>query len=394
MTDRDDALQSLADAYQKETGVKVRLELYAPSDIYAAKVRAAAQTGTLPDIFGVLGESHDLASFIKSGHVADLTAVMEADGGAWKKQLFPKAVASNTFLLGNQYQVNPGIYGVPIDVTNIEVLYNKDLFQRVGLDPAKPPQTWKEWIEDWHALKAAGVPGLVSGWGETWLIDCFANNYAFNIMGEQKVLDTHRGKVPYTDPDWMTVLGLFDTIRQEGLLVPGAVTMVNKIAEQTFANGKAAFALNGSWCVNSYRAMNPDLSYGVMLPPRYSQAHPRSIWGGAGSSFMVNAVSPNREAAIKFLRWLTQRSQQIFLAKETLNLPANPAALGNLPRILAAFASRMDLATHPSQWPIQEDPRVIEVFDRGIQSILIGEKTPAEVASQVQKLKEQLRASS
>src|SRR5688572_29450556 len=72
MTDRDDALQQLARQYQKETGVTVQLELYAPSDAYASKVRAAAQTNTLPDVFGVLGESRDFASFINSGYVARL----------------------------------------------------------------------------------------------------------------------------------------------------------------------------------------------------------------------------------------------------------------------------------------------------------------------------------
>ncbi len=54
MTDRDDALQKLAEHYQKLRGTKVRLELYAPSDAYSSRVRAATQTNTLPDIFGVL----------------------------------------------------------------------------------------------------------------------------------------------------------------------------------------------------------------------------------------------------------------------------------------------------------------------------------------------------
>ena len=55
MTDREDALADLAELYQKQTGLKVHLELYAPSDAYSSKVRASAQTNTLPDIFGVLG---------------------------------------------------------------------------------------------------------------------------------------------------------------------------------------------------------------------------------------------------------------------------------------------------------------------------------------------------
>jgi ABC-type glycerol-3-phosphate transport system substrate-binding protein len=388
MTDREEALQQLSDQYAKEKGVTVHLELYAPSDAYASKVRAAAQTSTLPDIFGVLGESRDLASFITSGHVANLESALKANAGAWQKQFFPKALATTSFQEGNQYNVPPGFYGVPLDVTNIQMLYNKALFKQAGLNPEVAPKTWGQFIEAWHQLKAAGIPGLVSGWGETWMIDCLANNYAFNIMGEKKVLDTFRGKVPYTDPDWIRVLSLFEEIRREELLVPGAVTMVNKTSEQTFANGKAAFAFNGSWCVNVYKGMNPDLQYGAMLPPAVSDKFPMRIWGGAGSSFMANAKSDRLPQAIAFLQWLSGPEQQAYLAKETLNLPANKNSLKEIPGVLASFASQMDHTTHPSQWPLTENPTVLEAFDKGIQSILIGEKTPTDVASEVEALKQ------
>jgi ABC-type glycerol-3-phosphate transport system substrate-binding protein len=211
-------------------------------------------------------------------------------------------------------------------------------------------------------------------------------------MGEKKVLDTFRGKVPYTDPDWLKVLGLFDQIRKEELLVPGVVTMINKTAEQTFANGKAAFAFNGSWCVNVYHGMNPSLNYSAMLPPSASHQYPMRIWGGAGSSFMVNARSTHQKEAIDFLRWLSGPDQQAQLSKETMNLPANKSSIGQLPPLLAAFGSQMDMTTHPSQWPVTEAPTIVEAFDKGIQTILIGEKTPEQVAQEVEKQKSELAA--
>lgn len=392
LTDREPTLKKLADQFNAETGLTVRLELYAPSDSYSAKVRAAAQTNTLPDLFGVLGETQDFSSFIKAGHVADLTPAMNDHGGAWKNAFVPKALASVSFEAGNHFQVPPGIYGVPLDVANLQLLFNKTLFAKAGLNPEKPPRTWPEFIKALEALRAAGIGGLVSGWGEPWMLECFASNYAFNIMGEQKVLDTYRGKVRYTDPDWITVLSLFDELRRVGGVLPGAVTMVNKAAEQAFANEKAAVALNGSWSVNVYRGMNPNLSYGVMLPPAYSTKYPVRIWGGAGTFLVANAKSPRREAAVRFLKWLSEPAQQTLLAKETLNLPANKASAKDLPKELAAFASRMDKTTHPSQWPIVEKPVVTEALAKGIQSILIGEKTPDQVASEVEALRQRQNA--
>jgi ABC-type glycerol-3-phosphate transport system substrate-binding protein len=388
MTDRQSAFDELAKRYLAKTGVKVNFELYAPSDAYSQKVRAAAQGKTLPDIFGILGEKRDFSSFVKAGHILDLSSYMNEENGLWKKKFFSRALALNEFLEGNSYGVTPGIYGVPIDIMTIQMVYNKDLLKELGFDPKKPPVTFEEFLAIGKKIKQANMQGLVSGWGEMWMIDCLANNYAFNIMGKDKVLATIRGEVPYTDSDWVRVFSLFKQMQESGILANGIVTMVNKTAEQLFANGKAVFAFNGSWCVNVYRGMNPGLNYGAMLPPLASDKYPMSIWGGAGSSFLVNAQSKNKEAAVQFLRWLTDNEQQSYLAEATNNLPANKDSLKNIPDILAQFADKIEMSTHPNIWGVSEFPAVIEAIDKGIQSIIINEKTPEQVAAEVQKAKE------
>ena len=125
-----------------------------------------------------------------------------------------------------------------------------------------------------------------------------------------------------------------------------------------------------------------------MLPPKASDIYPMAIWGGAGSSFMVNARAKNKIEAVKFLEWLTDRDQQAYLSEETNNLPANKNCLNEIPDILADFAKGMDFATHPTVWGVSEFSTVIDARDKGIQSIIIGEKTPEQVASLVQKIKE------
>ena len=392
MSDREDAFQELAKRFENETHVKVKFELYAPSEAYTQKIKASAQTNTLPDIYGVLGEKKDFASFIKSGYVADLSEELNtvAEDGAWKNKFFEKALSVNEFLPNNEYGVKPGIYGIPLDVTTIQMVYNRKLYQKAGLDPDKSPVTWEEFLKDCKTLKENGIPRFVSGFGEIWMIDALASNYAMNIMGEDKVFKTYEGKVPYTDPDWIKVLSLFRDMADQQILVEGAVTMVNKTAEQTFANERAAFAFNGSWCVNVYKGMNPSLDYAAILPPKVSNAYPMKIWGGAGGSFVVNNQSFRRASAIQFLKWLTQEKQQAYFASQTENLPANKKSVGQISPILSQFADDMDNSTHPNIYPIHEDHEVVEAFDKGIQSILIGEKTPEELAGDVQKVKEKV----
>jgi len=388
MTDREDVFQELARQYESLTGVKVVFELFAPSDQYSQKIRSAAQGQTLPDIYGLLADKRDFSSFVKAGHVADLTPELEENNSAWKKMFFPNAVGVNEFRADDSYGVKPGIYGIPIDVMAIEMLYNKNLLKKAGLNPEKPPATWEEFMAAIEQLRTSGIQGMVSGWVEVWMIDCLASNYAFNIMGRDKVIETIKGNVAYTDSDWIKVFDLFAQMRDNQALVPGIITMINKTAEQLFANEKCAFAFNGSWCVNVYKGMNPDLDYGVMLPPAASDKFPMAVWGGAGSSFLVNARSSNKELAIEFLKWLTDKEQQVFLADKTQNLPANKEALEKISPILAQFANDMQYATHPNILGVSEYPAVTEALDKGIQSIIIGEKTPREVAFEAQIIKE------
>jgi raffinose/stachyose/melibiose transport system substrate-binding protein len=386
MTDRNDTFQKLALQYQKETGVEVTIQLFAPSDSYSQKIIAAAQANVLPDIYGILDKKSIVADFVKAGLAANLTDEMEANGGEWKNSLFDKALADRRFEAGNIYGVTPGIYGVPIDVTNEQMLYNKKLLNKAGIK--NPPVTFEEFIKDAQVLKRVGITPFVAGWGELWLLDCFASNYAFNIMGEEKIFATFRGTVKYTDPDWIKVFSVFAELRDKGVLIDGIVTKGNKYAEQDFALERAAFAFNGAWCVNVYHDMNPDLDYGVIPPPPITMVYPLKIWGGAGSSFVVNAGSPNKDKAIAFLKWLTAKDQQVVLAGETNNLPSNKQALLEVSPVLEEFAKGMDQSTHPNIWPLNEDPSVSEAFDKGIQDIIIGDKNPQQVAEEVQKVKD------
>ena len=386
MSDKVEAFEELAAGYKEKTGITVKFELYAPTAAYTSKIRSAAQAHKLPDIYGVLMEMRDFASFIKAGHVYDLTAYMDAERDLWKKTFYKSALAMNSFREGNQYGVTPGIYGVPIDINNIQMLYNLDLLERAGWDTSELPSTWEEFIALGDMLKEAGIPGLVSGWGETWMIHCLADNFSWNVMGKEKIIDTIKGSVSYADPSWIKVFELFKDMEDRGMLFPGIVTMVNKEAEQIFANSRAAIAFNGSWCINVYESMNPDLRYAVSLPPRVNLARGMFIWGGT-TSFVVSDQSPLKEEAVKFLKWLTEEKQQRFLVRKTNNIPVNCNCADMLKGPLAEFADDMDNVVHPRLLAVEEYPLVTEAFDKGIQSIIIGEATPAEVAEAVEKTK-------
>lgn len=387
MSDRQDAFQQLAAEYEDQTQVSIHFELF-PHSAYSQKINAAVAANDLPDLFGILGEKRVLASFAQEEKIEDLTPYMEEDNSNWKQTFIDICLAVNSFKPNNIYAVRPGIYGVPIDAMSIQLLYNKKLLTDEGLDPDSPPKTFEDFLNIAQLAKGKkNVYGLASGWGETWLIYCLATNYAFDIMGEEKFLNTIKGKVSYTDPDWIKVFSLFKDLAESDILAPGIITMNNKEAEQIFATNRAFFTFNGSWGVNTYQQINPELEYATMAPPKANQKYAPGVWAGAGASLVVNAQSENKEAAIEFLKWLTEKDQQIFLIKETNNLPSIKGLKENIQSNMKYFLENQPYFTHPRLWSENENSRVVEAINRGIQNIIIGDKTPAEVAEDVAKTK-------
>ncbi|OIO34777.1 MAG: hypothetical protein AUJ70_00335 [Candidatus Omnitrophica bacterium CG1_02_40_15] len=384
MTDRQDAFEELARKYKDETGVSVKFLVFAPSEVYVQKIWGAAQANLLPEIYSPLGDDRKYTSFIKAGQIADLTSVVDDE---WKNKIFPKPLEQNVFSPDNEWGIKAGIYGIPIDVNSMEIFYNKDLFKKAGLDPDYPPKTWDEFIEIGKKLRQAGIQPFVSGFGEAWLVGAFAASYEWNIFGQDGILATIRGKIPYTDPRWIKILNIYKDMRDAGMFASGIVTMVNKDAERVFATEKAAMALNGSWGVNVYYQMNPNLNYGVILPPPMSDGkYPIKIWGGGGSSFNVNLKSPNKDKAIQFLRWITDDKQQIELSQKTHNIPSNKRCIDVLSPVLYDLASNLD-KTFP-KLPILENWKIVNAKNLGMQAVIIGEKTPEQVAREIQKEKE------
>jgi ABC-type glycerol-3-phosphate transport system substrate-binding protein len=392
MTDRDEAFQELSKRYKQETGRDVQFQLYAPSDLYSQKVRVGAQTNSLPDVYGILGDSRDLASFVEAGHVENLTAQLGDGPGSWKNSFYAEAVNTAYFKPVNQFQIPEGYYGIPIDVTTLPMIYNKALFRKAGLDPEKPPKTWDDFIETGKKLKKSGVTGFVSGWAETWLIYSLVTDLAFNVMGEEKLINTFAGKVPYTDPDWIEVLGAFEKLQKAGFADPSLVTLGNKSAEQAFSFERSAITFNGSWAVNVYAGMNPKLEYAPFYPPALNPKNPSRVWFLAGSVFYVNAKSPNKSAAVEFLKWFTSKEASSYLLTTTKNLPASKEVGDDVPAFLKQFSNLIENSFNPNGMAVTEDPKVQEVLNKGIQSILIGEKTPKQVAAEIQKAKEKASA--
>jgi ABC-type glycerol-3-phosphate transport system substrate-binding protein len=384
--DQQPYYERCAREYETLTGVKVEFQLASALGAdYANKLQAAAQANVLPDIIGIDDQRELVARYARAGKLADLTPALKDRGGEWEKSFFPQVMRRFGYAPGNVYGLPGGTYwGVPLTVMNIQIYYNKALFKKAGLDPERPPRTWDEFMFASARLQKAGIPPLLAGLGDLWVDYKIYLAYAWAYLGERALPEVVDGTLPFTDPRNLAALRRVGGLA--AVLYPGCVSMPNKEAEINFANQKAAMAVNGSWAVNVYAGLNPDLDLGVFsLPVPADAAYPMKIMGGIGKGCLISAASPHRAEAVAFLKWFSSMPQQVRLAKEARELPANMQAAQGIDPLLKNFALGMNQLAPDLR--VEERKEIQEALSKGVQSLLLGEVTAEQVLSDIQNQK-------
>src|SRR5215469_16219358 len=129
---------------EKALGIKLNLEMINANDIQA-RITAAIQSGSGPDIFYVIGNWPQL--YVESlSDVSDITAeIGEVQGGYYD---ISKAVAT----VGQKW------IGVPWTTGGGLLTYRKSWFAEIGYSDGKFPPTWDEYRAAGKKLKAKGRP--------------------------------------------------------------------------------------------------------------------------------------------------------------------------------------------------------------------------------------------
>jgi len=378
-TDRAPLMEQLAAAYEAETGVKVKMELL-QTDVLAQKFQASIQSGTAPDLVAAwAGIGDKTADYAKEGYIMNLQSYMDA---GWGDRFEPAFLEAVSFKPDNKWGVEPGVYMVALDSNNMQILYNTEAYAKAGL---QPPKTFEEWLGQSAALREAGYAPFAAGF-VSWALPSFASLYIWNVVGPENMEKTYNGEMPYTAEPWVRFLNLFVKMREANMLADGAITFDVPASESLFVNHQAAALYDGSWAIGVFNSMNPDFeSYDVFMPPpSVDGQYPVKIPGGVGALLFVNGKSAHKEEAVKFLQWLTDVEAQATYATSSFNLPAikGVADPEQLSPVLANFAAHMgDIAPTLSA---TMEPQVETAMTKGIQEILLGSKTPEQVAQEME----------
>lgn len=274
---------------EENPDIKVDIQRLA-FDNYVTSVQTKLASGDAPDLMYVEGDL--LKTFAKNGYLADLSNEKLMEN-------FDKIdLASLT--------VDEKVLGVANGFGTMCVTYNKDLFEQVGI--SEVPKTTDEFYAACEKLKAAGITPIANGFKEAW---CISGNlqadYITSVLAKDEygITDMTSRKKKFADSDlWKDEFQRF-TDRFAYSNEDPFGTDWNGVGDLV-ATGKAAMIINGNWAVTHVQGKNPDLKLGIFAMPVSNNADDTvMVIQAAASGTGVYTESPNKEAALKFLNFIS-----------------------------------------------------------------------------------------
>jgi multiple sugar transport system substrate-binding protein len=302
-------LQPELDRFEKQTGIKVNLEVVPWSDLLN-RILAATTSGQGPDVLNI-GNTWS-ASLQATGAFVPFDDTLMAQVGGKERFLGPSLAATGA---AGQPPTALPIYGMTYGL-----FYNKKLFSEAGI--AEPPKTWDELIADGKKLTKGKQWGLaVEG------ASVSENAHHAFIFGQQhgsELFDT-TGKPQFDSPQQVAAIKQYlDLMAVHKIVNPSNAEYSNGTeAVQDFTSGKAAMLMWQSIASQVKAAGMTDDDYGLAPIPLPDPTQGGKQVNGmvAGINLAIFKSSKNQDAAMQFVKFMTSKETQQILNKTYGSLP-------------------------------------------------------------------------
>jgi sn-glycerol 3-phosphate transport system substrate-binding protein len=349
------------------------------------KALTAVKSGEPPVLSILL--STDMFTLIDEDAIVPYDELLRtADDQAWLKSFYPGFMENS--------QTGGKTWGIPFQRSTIVLYYNKEAFKEAGLDPNRPPANWKEQVEYAQKLTKRDAAGKVTQWGiqipssgfPYWLFQALAVQAGTNLMnaaGTETYYD--RPEVIEGLNYWLDLVRKYK-VHPEGIVEWGTTP-------KDFFEKKVAMMWTTTGNLTNVKA-NAKFDFGVAMLPAGKQ---RGSPTGGGNFYIFKKSTPaQREAALKFVKWLTTpaRAAQwgidtgyVAVRADAWDTPAMKQYVAGFPPAAVArdqlpFA-KAELSTHDNQ-------RVTKALNDGLQAALTGSKTAEQALKDAQREAERL----
>lgn len=353
--------QEAVSSFEAENpGIKVEVTTI-PYPEYQQRLLTAVQGGNAPDISTV--DQIWVAAFAEAGAIEPLDD-LATDAGISAEAFFPGAWASAVY--------NDVLWGIPFNVDVWQFsFYNKDLIEKAGIDAAS--------LATFDGLKTAGE-ALTDPANGKFGIGLFAHKGEDTVVVMDSFIFSNGGKVLNDD-------GTCGLTSAESVDALAYLQSLGQFAPKGIANASSGdmreLFLNGSLAIEFWRALEqPTLQKSALNWDFVNGTAPDGktpIGTFGGWNLVVYKDSPNKEAAWKFIQFLTREDVN---GKVVDLIPANVNAANTFLAENRTGPDRiMEHLENAAPRPLS--PRYLEVSDIEVtlaQDVFAG-MDPAEAAA-------------
>ena len=277
--------------------------------VVISQFQTAAAAGKAPDIQYLWNGIYHMES-VWLGYLRPLNGLIKDD----------VIKASSPTLLshfgGNVYRL--GWYPLPMIW-----IYNKDLYDKAGLDADAAPKTWDDLLNACDKLKAKGIAPLGGGiqdgyWGE-WF---FGHALAQNVDSAGEAIDLFTGQRDFRDPKYHEQWVRLEELKKHDFLNSEMSSTELYPGIDMIVAGKVAAGLSvGARLPADSKATKGRI--GTMVMPVYGKGKMagKPILDSQGLGISANSANP--EAAAAFLEYLQSPERLKAFHEKTGWIPAN-----------------------------------------------------------------------
>jgi arabinogalactan oligomer/maltooligosaccharide transport system substrate-binding protein len=279
-----------------------------PFDQAQNKFDTAAGASGAPDV--LRSDVGWTPAFAKKGYFLPLDGTEAlADQAKFKPNLIEQA------------QYDGKTYGVPFVTDTLALVYNKQLFQKAGVEA---PKTWDDLKTAAATIKSkTGVDGY---WGSTAAY--YAQPFLFGEGTD--TVDVSAKKITVNSAaaqkGYGTWLSLFSG---KGLHKADTTADAYAHIQDAFVNGKVAAIVQGPWEITNFykgSAFTDKANLGIATVPAGSTGKAGAPTGGHNLSVYAGSDSAHQKAAEKFVGFMTSAKSQTQIALKNSTLPTRDDA--------------------------------------------------------------------
>ncbi len=294
--------KEVAEDFEKEhPNIKVEVNAIA-NDPFKEKIKVILGTENAPDVFFTWpGEFTN--RFIRAGHVLDLTPYMEE---GWKNDFVQSVL--------EPFEYQGKIYGTPYRLDAKVFVYNKEIFQKVGIEE---PETFEEFVIVCEEIKKAGVTPIAFGNMFPWAISHYIGQINAKCVPPAIYQeDVNPAKGTFTHPGYVKALEKYTQLLPYFNTSPNAIR--HDEARARFVNGEMAMMYVEIIEIPEIeRMVSGDFNYGAFkFPDILDGQGDNDHLLGYPEGFVVYAGTKHPDLAVEFLKYLTGKEVGKKEAKE------------------------------------------------------------------------------